>query len=77
MAKDFLVVMSNEELNGVDGGLIPQISAIAYAVDMYDYYKETKYVASYNDTVVEAGYYDMVKPNPTKPEYNPLYIFTR
>ena len=81
MTDNFLVVLNNDELSEVDGGLIiPSLapaSTVAYAVDMYEYYRESKYVTSFNETVVEAGHYDLVKPSPTRPEYNPLYILTR
>ena len=69
--------MEQNEMLEVDGGLIMELGSFAYGIDMYNYYKETKYVASYNDTVVAAGRGDLVKPNPAMPTYNPLYIFTR
>lgn len=77
MKKKNLIEMNNEELAVIEGGLIPELSSIAYLADVYGYYRETKYVASYNDNVVAAGHYDMVKESPSMPEYNVFYIFTR
>ena len=73
--------LNQNELENTDGGLIIEIISsvnfIAYAVDTYNYYKETKYVTSYNETVTANNRYDLVKPNPSKPQLNPFYIFTR
>lgn len=73
--------LDQNELENTDGGLVFEIistvSLVAYAVDTYNYYKETKYVASYNDTVTANNRYDLVKSNPSKPQLSSFYIFTR
>ncbi len=76
LAKSFSEI-SVDEMREVEGGILNIINTTVYVVDLYNYYKETKYVTSYNETVIGAGHYDLVKPNPTMPEYNGLYVFTR
>ena len=54
------------------------MSCMMYAVDMYNYYKDTKYTASYNETVIAGGRNDLVKESPSKPpQFSIFYMFTR
>lgn len=78
MQRDMLVELDEQMLNDVDGGsLLLAMNNMVYAADVYGYYKEAKYVVTYNATVAEAGRYDLVKPTPTMPQYSLVYMFTR
>ena len=70
--------LNEQEMINFDGGGFIDMSCMMYAVDMYNYYKDTKYTASYNETVIAGGRNDLVKESPSKPpQFSIFYMFTR